>query len=56
MKIQLKTEPRGEFREVQVVSGTTIEEIYKARQHGGVDQLLEDFLSAARHYRMRQFE
>jgi len=29
MKIQLKTSPRGEYREIEIVKGTTIEELYQ---------------------------
>ncbi len=29
MKIQLKTSPRGEYRELKIVKGTTIEELYQ---------------------------
>ena len=48
MKIQLKTEPRGEFSEVQVASGTTIEEIYKVREHAvGIGDTMQNLLDAA---------
>lgn len=30
MKIQLKTDPKGEYREIQVNGGTTLEELYKS--------------------------
>jgi len=32
MKIQLKVEPRGEFRELQVAEGSTIEELFRSME------------------------